>query len=138
MRAFIFWTGILSVLSGAGFQFPTVSTYLMPGVPQGMLLHVFGLMAIFLGLMLVFCARDLKHRGVLVAWEGVLRLAGGAVMAGFGIFAGSGSVAAVGGLSDFAIGVIYLVWLPQHLGMSLAELLFDRSLPTSNSDDHIT
>ena len=81
MKAFVIWTGVLSILAGTAFQFPMLSAQLMPGAAPAMLPRVFGLMAIFLGVMLVFCARDLTHRGVLVAWEGVLRLAGGAVMA---------------------------------------------------------
>ena len=69
MKTFVVWTGVLSILSGAAFQFPQIAAQLMPGVAPGTLLHVFSLMAIFLGVMLVFCARDLAHGGVLVAWE---------------------------------------------------------------------
>lgn len=134
MKGFIVWTGVLSALVGAGVQFPAVSSRIVPGVPTGMLLHLFGLVAMFLGVMLVFCARDLKHRGVLVAWEGVLRLVGGAFLAGFGFFGDSGTAVAVSGLGDFTIGLTYLVLLPRHLGVSLAALLRDHNPTASEAD----
>ena len=134
MKAFVFWTGIVSILSGAGLQLPALSAYLTPGTPSGMLLHVFGPLAIFLGVMLQIYSRDLEHRGVLVAWEGVLRLAAGALMAAYGIIGDAGLVAAAAGLGDFTVGVIYLGWLPRHLGVSLVELLFDRRSPVAHRD----
>ena len=93
-----------------------------------MFLHVFGLMAMFLGVMLILCSRDLPRRGSLVAWEGVLRIGGFGVMAGYGIFDGEGAQVAVAGLFDLVVGLAYLVGLPKHLGVSLATLLFDRSV----------
>ena len=91
-----------------------------------MLLHLFGLMAMFLGVMLLFCARDLARRGTLVMWEGVPRLCGGVTMAGFGVL-GNGTVIDVGaGLFDFSVAVIHLVGLPRFLGVSFGDLLWDR------------
>lgn len=47
-------------------------------------------------------------------------------MAGFGLFGGEGMQSAIAGVSDFAIGIAYLGWLPRYLGVPVLELLFDR------------
>lgn len=115
------------MIAGIGVQLPMSSPYLMPGEQPGMLLHLFGLMPIFLGLMLMLCSRDLPRRGVLVAWEGVLRLGGASVLAGYGLFGGQGAQAAFAGVIDLVVGVVYLVGLPRYLRISLRDLLLDRA-----------
>ena len=114
------------MISGAGCQLPGFSAHLMPTERPGMLLHLFGLMALFLGIMLILCSRDLEHRGSLVAWEGMLRLGGFAIMGGYGVFGGGGVQLAIAGVFDLVIGAIYLLWLPRHLGVPLGDLLLDR------------
>ena len=126
MKSFVHWTGVSSLLAGVGFQFPGFASLMMPTVHPGMLTHLFGLMAMFLGVMLVLCARDLTHRATLVMWEGVLRLGGFAVMGGYGLRYGGGAQAVLGGLFDLVIGVAYLMWLPRHLGRSSMGILLDR------------
>ena len=74
MKRFVFWTGMISVVSGLALQAPIIATRLLPAEPPGMVVHIFGAMAVFIGVMLAFSARDLRNRGVLVAWEGVLPL----------------------------------------------------------------
>ena len=106
MKNFVLWTGLISLFSGAALQFPGFSGLLMPSEPPGMLLHLFGLMAMFLGIMLLICSRDLERRGSIVIWEGVLRLGGFVVMTGFGVFGGGGISMALGGLFDLAIGAV--------------------------------
>ena len=54
MKLFVLWTGVLSVLAGAGLQFTAVSGQLMPAEQPGMLVHLFGLMAAFLGAIYLF------------------------------------------------------------------------------------
>ena len=90
MKAFVFWTAMVSLLSAAGLQFPAISMLLMPTQQIGMLSHLFGLMAMFIGMTLMLCSRDLAQRGPIVAWEGMLRLGGFVVMAGYGIFGDGG------------------------------------------------
>lgn len=126
MKAFIIWTGLVSGLAGVGLQVPSLTAQLFPEPPPALVLRVFGLVAVFLGLMLILCSRDLKHRGALVVWEGVLRLVGGAVIAGYGLVGNYGILLGVAGLGDFAIGGIYLVFLPRHLGIPPLDLLLDR------------
>jgi hypothetical protein len=126
VKSFILWTGLLSCISGVILQLSLFSAHLFPAGAPGVLVHAFGLVAVFLGLMLILCSRDLKNRGVLVAWEGVLRVVGGSVIAGFGFLGGSGFLLGLAGLGDVAIGLVYLVWLPRHLGVSAFDLLLDR------------
>lgn len=125
MKAFIICTGLVSGLAGVGLQVPSLNAQLFPAPPPALVLRVFGLVAIFLGLMLILCSRDLRHRGVLVAWEGVLRLVGGAVIAGYGFIGAYGLLTGLAGLGDFAIGVVYLIFLPRHLGIPTLDLLLD-------------
>jgi hypothetical protein len=126
VKAFIVWTGLVSGLAGVGLQVPSLTARLFPEPPPALALQVFGLVAVFLGLMLILCSRDLRHRGVLVAWEGVLRMVGGTVIAGYGLVGGYGILTGLAGLGDVAIGIVYLVLLPRHLGIPTLDLLLDR------------
>ena len=130
MKQFVFWTGMISVVAGVAFQFPALSAQLLPSESPGMLMHVFGLMALFLGIMLVLSSRDLGSRGPLVAWEGVLRVGGFCAMAGYGLFGGAGMLAVASGVFDLMVGLVYLVGVPRHLGLTLADLLLDRGIRT--------
>jgi len=116
----------MNVCLGAALQVPAISLSLMPNHPPGMLTHLLGLVAMFLGLVLVYCSRDLPHRATLVIWEGILRCGGFAVMSGYGYFGGEGMQATVSGFADLAIGAVYLVALPRFVGMPLVDLLLDR------------
>jgi hypothetical protein len=128
MRKFVFWTGIANILAGVALQFPSVAMKFMPSELTGMVTHLFGVIAILTGVMLVLCSRDLKHRGTLVAWEGVLRLVGFATMTGYGVLCHGGFSITLGGVLDGLIGIAYLVALPRHLGVSLKRLLLDRTV----------
>ena len=116
---------MVSLLSDAGLQFPAISMLLMPTQQIGMLSHVFGLMAMFIGIAL--CSHDLAQRGPIVAWEGMLRLGGFVVMAGYGIFGDGGLPMLSAAGFDLVVGLIYLIALPRHLRTSLTSLLFDAS-----------
>ncbi len=125
MKAFIFWTALISIVSGVGLQFDGLARQLMPGEQPGMLLHLFGAMAIFIGATLILCARDLRARASIVMWEALLRLAGGGLLLGYGL-SGDAPTLIASGLFDGLIGIIYLVGLPRTLGEPLADLLLDR------------
>lgn len=117
---------MISVVSGLSLQFSQIAQLLMPTEQAGMVMHLFGAMAVFLGVMLIYCSRNLHARGVLVAWEGVLRLFGCAIMVYFGVLGGAGVMAVASGLFDGAVGIAYLIWLPRHLQCQVGDLLFDR------------
>jgi hypothetical protein len=127
MKAFVFWTGITNLFAGVAFQFPAFSALILPSEQPGVYMHLFGLLVIFLGTTLVFCSRDLTHRGTLVVWEGILRVGGFAVFAGYGVFGRRGIPAFLSGLFDLSIGLTYLILLPRSLSSPLADLLLDRN-----------
>jgi hypothetical protein len=129
MRQFVFWTGMSSLGVGLGLQVQELAAFLMPSAEPGMLLHVSGLMAVFMGILLILCSRDLKQRGSLVLWEGVLRVSLFAVMGSYGLFGDGGVRLAMAGFGDLIIGVVYFVGLPRHLGASFLDLLLDRRIP---------
>lgn len=62
-----------------------------------------GGMAVFLGIILVFCCRDLKHRASLVVWEAILRLGGFAIMAGYGVWRGLNTQTVISGVFDLLL-----------------------------------
>jgi hypothetical protein len=126
MKRFVFWTGVIDAALGAGFFLPVTAAVLLPGSAQGFLAQMFAAVVIFLGVMLIFCARDLRHRGTLVLWEGILRRASFCIMGAYALSGKSSVPVFLGGLFDLVVGVIYLVSLPQHLGMPLTALLLDR------------
>ena len=131
MKSVVFWTAMISVVSGLALQFPSLAAALMPTEPSGMLMHLFGCMAMFLGVMLIICSRDLTTRAPLVMWEGVLRVAGFGVMAGYGLWGGGGASLIGSGLFDLIVALIYFVGLPRHTGMSAIDLLLDRRAPVA-------
>jgi hypothetical protein len=133
MKKFVLATGALSAISGLAIQFPRVAATLSLGANPPLAVRVFGLVAIFLGLLLFLCSRDLRHRGAIVAWEGVLRLVGGLLISCYGAFGGHGVLVGLAGLGDLMIGVVYLALLPRHLGCSAADLLLDRPFPEVRS-----
>jgi len=126
MRRFVFWTGMISLSVGLGLQFQGLAAHLMPSAEPGMLLRLCGLMVVFVGITLILCSRDLKQRGTLVLWEGLLRLGVSVVMGGYGLFGEGGLQLATAGLGDLIIAVAYFVWLPRHLHVSFMDLLLDR------------
>ena len=98
-----------------------------------MLLHLCGLLVLFAGITLILCSRDLKQRGTLVIWEGLLRLGVAVVMGVYGLFGDGGMRLATAGVGDLVIAVIYFVWLPQHLQVSFMHLLLDTRIDSAPS-----
>ena len=49
---------MISVVSGLALQAPIIAKHLLPAEPPGMVVHIFGAMAVFIGVMLAFFARD--------------------------------------------------------------------------------
>lgn len=132
MKRFVFWTGIFNLTTGILFQFPPIARVFMPTENPGMVMHIFASMAMFLGVMLIFCSRDLAARGVLVMWEGILRMAGFAIMSGFALVGGAGP-RAFSGIIDLIFGAAYLLLLPRFLGVSFKHLLLDKRKPELQS-----
>jgi hypothetical protein len=125
MKNFIIFTGVLGLLAGFGSLFPAVARQLLPSEKPGMLLTIFGLTAMFLGLVLLVSSRDLKQRGIYVIWVGVFKIVAFAVMAFYSISLHQGISSMAGGILDLIFGTVFLVGLPKHLGTSLPKLALD-------------
>jgi len=128
MQKFVFWTGVYTAIAGLGFLLPEFVRLLgikLP--PSNFWLWVPAVIIIYLGIMLILCARNLPARASLVYWEGILRIAAFFLFAGFGFFGGFGIMLGVLGIIDLVIGLIYLIGLPKTQSTSAASLLLDRA-----------
>ena len=128
MIRFVFWTGMISMLAGTALQFPRMASLLMPSERPGMLMNLFGLMAVFLGIMLIFCSRDLNRRVTWFYWKGFFELVGSLSWLATEYGGTLGMSVAVAGLFYLIVGLIYLFGLPKHRGVSFVDLLLDKSV----------
>lgn len=127
MRKFVFWTGIYDIVMAGTLSCPWVVRMLGVPLPESYFwLWFAAALVAYLGVVLVIASRDLKARAPLVCWEGILRLVGFLLMAGFGIFGGLGPAVTLLGVVDLVIGLVYLVGLPKALNASLPDILLDR------------
>jgi uncharacterized membrane protein HdeD (DUF308 family) len=126
MSLFIILTAFYSIYAGvrANIRVYRVSE---PAPAQAMMASVFGCMAVFIGVLLILCARDLQNRGPSVMWEGGLRLVAGGVMMYFTLKDTSGTMSRSRPVFDLVVGCIYVVILPIALEQSPLYLLLDQS-----------
>jgi len=126
MRKFVFWTGILNVVSGLGFVSGAVSFLGIKLPASGIWNWGLGAAIIYSGVVLVLCSRNLATRASLVYWEGFLRIVGFLLFVGFGFFGDFGIVTGILGIVELLIGLVYLIGLPKALNTTAANLLLDR------------
>jgi len=127
MRSFVFWSGVYN----AGLAV----VLLLPPVYRALGLNICSpiwgwLIAGFLGFtsaVLILASRDLRQRASLVYWESLLRYVAALVLIPAGLFGDIGWIAALLGLGDLAIGLVYMFGLPAELGVSHRALLADRA-----------
>lgn len=128
MRSFVFWSGIYNVGLSLILLFPPLYGAMGLKVCN----PVWGwLIAGFLGFtaaVLLLAARDLRRRASLVYWEALLRYVAALLLIPAGLLGDIGVIAALLGLGDLVIGVVYMFGLPQELQRSHADLLLDRSV----------
>jgi hypothetical protein len=126
MSPFVFWSGVYN----AGLALLLVFPSLYRALGLNICSPVFGwLIAGFLAytsVVLIFASGDLVQRGALVYWEALLRYVAAIVLIPAGLFGDIGPIAALMGLGDFAIGLVYAFGLTKELGVSHTALLFDR------------
>lgn len=126
MQRFVFATGIYNILLGVTFYIPFLPEVLGIRMPPSLFWILLpATLAMGLGVMLIYCSRDLQHRAVVVLAEGMLRLAAGVLFIIYGFFGGIGVVAGIVGIIDIVVGVAYLVGIPRYLGQSLVAVLQD-------------
>ena len=75
--------------------------------------------------MLILTARDLPRRASLVYWEALLRYVAALLLIPAGLFGDIGGIAALLGMGDLAIGLVYMFGLPAELGVTHRALLKD-------------
>jgi hypothetical protein len=135
MRSFVFWSGLYN----AGLSLILLFPPLYGAMGLRICNPLWGwLIAGFLGFtaaVLLLAARDLRRRASLVYWEALLRYVAALLLIPAGLFGDIGMIAALLGLGDLAIGMVYMFGLPRELQRSHADLLLDRAGTTASGSD---
>ena len=127
MKKFVFWTGIYDIVMAGTISCPWVAKMLGVPLPESYFwLWFAAALVIYLGVVLVISSRNMKARAPVIYWEGILRLVGFVLMAGFGIFGGLGLAVTLLGVVDLIIGLVYLFGLPKALKTPAMNILLDR------------
>ena len=127
MSWFVFWSGVYNAGLASVLLFPPVYRALGLNICAPALGWLVAGFLAYTSLALIFASRDLPRRAPLVYWEALLRYVAAVVLIPAGLFGDMGGVAALLGLGDLSIGLVYALGLTRELGVSHAELLFDRS-----------
>ncbi len=126
LSPFVFWSGIYNAALAFFLLFPP----LYGAVGLNVCSPVWAwLIAGFLGytsVVLVYSSRDLAGRAPLVYWEAILRFIAALILVPAGLLSDIGLIAAVLGLGDLAIGLVYVFGLTREFGVSHEDLLLDR------------
>ena len=80
----------------------------------------------YTGVVRIYCSRDLSRGATLVYWEALLRFIAALILVPAGLLSDIGLIAAVLGLGDVAIGLVYVFGLTRELDASHEDLLLDR------------
>ena len=127
MRKFVFWTGIYDIVGGVLLIILVIAGYFGKLPPLGKLVCCTILLLFFyLGIVLILCSRDLRNRASLVYWEGVLRIFGFILFAGFGFLGEMGIMLGIFGIVDLIIGLVYLIGIPKFLKTVAINIILDR------------
>jgi hypothetical protein len=125
MSRFIFWSGAYN----AGLAMLLLCPPAYRALGLNICSPVWGwLIAGFLAFtsaVLILCSRRVRHRASLVYWEALLRYAAALVLVPAALLSDVGLIAALLGLGDLAIGLVYMFGLRKELGISHQALLFD-------------
>lgn len=128
MKKFVFWTGIYNIVGGISFLGPDAPGLLSAKSPvSNFWVCTLGVAIAYIGLALVLCSRDLAARASLVYWDGIVRVVGFFLFAGFAFLGGLGVMLGIIGIVDLLIGLVYLIGLPKALNTTVANLLLDRA-----------
>jgi len=82
-------------------------------------------LVMFTGLVVVWCARNIRTRAGLLYWKGILGVVLGLHLAWFGFIRYSGAMMGVFGVVDLAMGLVILRRLPTEVRLSHEQLLRD-------------
>lgn len=126
MQKFVFWSGVYTISLGVSFFIPGYLEFFGFKTPELYWTLNTGCFVTFVGVILIYCSRNLKERAGIVYANSVLRILGFFMLAGFGLFGELGKIAVLAGITDLAIGLTYLFGLPGAQKKSHSDLLFDR------------
>lgn len=126
MSAFVFWSGVYNAALAFLLLFPPLYRAVGLNVCNPVWAWLIAGFLAYTSLVLVYASRDLPRRASLVYWEALLRFVAALILFPAGIFGDVGIVAALLGLGDLLIGLVYIFGLTKELGASHGDLLFDR------------
>lgn len=130
MSTFVFWTGVYNGALAGVLVLPPVYRALGLNICSPVWACLIAGFLAFTSVALLWSARDLPSRASLVYWEALLRYAAALILIPAGLFGDIGTIAALLGLGDLAIGLIYMFGLPRECGRSHADLLRDTGNPS--------
>jgi len=126
LSSFVFWTGIYNAGLACVLLFPPLYRALGLNVCSPVWAWLIAGFLSYTSVVLIHCSRDLSRRATLVYWEALLRFVAALILIPAGLFGEIGLIAAVLGLGDLAIGLVYVFGLTRELGASHEDLLLDR------------
>ena len=126
MSSFVFWTGIYNAGLASFLLFPPLYRPLGLNVCSPVWAWLVAGFLGFTSAVLVLSSRDLPRRATLVYWEAILRFVAALILMPAGLWGDIGSIAALLGLGDLMIGLVYVFGLTKELGASHEDLLLDR------------
>jgi hypothetical protein len=128
MRPFVFWSGIYNAGLAGILLCPPVYRALGLNICSPVWGWLIAGFLAFTSAVLILSSRDLPARASFVYWEAPLRYVAALVLIPAGLFGDIGAIAALLGLGDLLIGLVYTLGLPKELGRSHADLAFDRGV----------
>ena len=126
MSSFIFWSGVYNGVLASILLFPPLYHALGLNICAPALGWLLSGFLAYTSVVLIFAAKDVPRRAALVYWEALLRWVAALVLIPAGLFGDLGAIAALLGLGDLTIGMIYALGLTTELKLSHRALLFDR------------
>jgi len=126
MTTFTFWSGVYNAGLVLFLLFPPLYRALGLNICSPVWGWLIAGFLAYTSIVLIYSSRDLGRRAPLVYWESLLRYAAALVIIPAGLFGDIGRIAALLGLGDLAIGLVYMFGLPKELGLSHTALLNDR------------
>lgn len=126
ISSFVFWSGIYNAALASSLLFPPLYRAIGLNVCSPVWAWLIAGFLAYTSAVLVFACRDLPRRAALVYWEALLRFVAALILIPAGVFGDVGLIAAVLGLGDLLIGLVYVFGLTKELGASHEDLLFDR------------
>jgi len=127
MPQFVFWSGVYNAGLAGILLCPPIYRALGLNICSPVWGWLIAGFLAFTSAVLILSARDLPARAPFVYWEAPLRYVAALVLIPAGLFGDIGVVAALLGLGDLLIGLVYTFGLPGELRRSHADLAFDRS-----------